>query len=116
MSETTTRKRGRPAVEAQSTLRDIVVENSALETLLDSAFKTEEAATTNRQSKKGVKKMMESEELRQYLNSDMDGTHSGFVICGDYRFRPRSSHRTAGKVEINVSEGENWENLAIEKI
>lgn len=97
-------------------ISDQVIEDLELAEFLAQVHTNEEAAAAYRAAKKGLKDLM-SAKYPEYINSDDDGTHTGFVRCGQYRFRPRASVREAGERPASqITEGLNWADLKIEQV
>lgn len=97
-------------------ISDQVIEDLELAEYLETVFNNEEAAARYRAGKKALKELMGA-KYSQYINGDDDGVHTGFVRCGNYRFRPRASVREAGeRPPSQITEGLNWADLKVEQV
>lgn len=100
---------------AQADMADIVLEDPQLEKYLRDVFEHEEAAAKYRVANKGIKTRM-LEDHGSAINSDDDGTHSGYVRVGGFRFKPRYGTREAVTREVTYGAGKDWEPLEISRL
>ena len=109
------RKRGRPKKGVQSSLQDVRIEDPELEVQLEAIANTRVQAQTFREASKKAKARMK-EEHADAINADRDGMHSGWVICGAFRFKARTAYREAKEVKIKQSEGVTWDDFEVERL
>lgn len=102
-------------VNQQSSLADIRIEDPELEDALQRSFDNAEAAADFRGANKLIKEMLKNKH-KNVVNTDDDGEHSGWVVCGGFRFKPRNKYRSAEKVEFDRAEGFDWSPLEIERL
>lgn len=108
-----------PAIEQQSSLLDIVVEDPELEDKLETIFEKEAKAKALTGEVKVAR--TESREIikgryKYAINSDDDGEHSGYMIVGRFRIRPRTGVKEELTKEITQHAGVTWEDFEIEQV
>lgn len=98
----------------QGMINDIRLEDPALEALLARRAELEPLAAEIRQNAADIKTAM-IERHERAINSDRDGQHSGYAVCGPYRWRPRRTHVEAQTVTkaVVTKEGYKWEKLEV---
>lgn len=102
----------------QGSLADIRIEDTELEADLEIlADYDPEPAKLAREAAKRVKEIM-SKRHPDAVNKDEDGEHTGYVICGQYRFAAMAADRPEKTVQIKQSAkslGE-WEPLEVQRL
>lgn len=106
----------------QSSLEDIVITSEELYGHIATVHETEALAADNRNSKKQVKKLL-NESYPNAINSDDDGSHSGFVIVRSvnetlpaFRIQPKKSEHDEHDVTTHRAAGDDWADLKIEQL
>lgn len=105
---------------AQVSALDIVIEDSDLEEFLETVYTLDTAEARMRRqrvgaAKKGIKELVKG-KYRHTLNSAQDGEHSGFVVCGHYRFKPEALEHGEEEVTTTRRPGMDWEDLDIREV
>lgn len=104
------RDRQEPTPAQQASMNDIVIEDGDLEDALARIFENEPTAKAAgsevRAGKKVLKDLLRS-KYQYTVNSDMDNEHTGWVICGRYRFRPQATEHE--EAELTRHKGLDWE-------
>lgn len=98
----------------QATIHDLRIEDPELEEALQTRLDLDQMVKEWRQAGADIKKAL-VERHEAAINSDRDGVHSGFVICGNFRFKPRRTKVEASIVQktVNTKEGSKWDPLEV---
>lgn len=99
-----------PTAAQQASMQDIVIEDGDMEDALAAIFENQAEAkrlsSLVRGGKKSLKALLTS-KYKNTVNSDMDNEHSGWVICGRFRFRPQATEHD--EAELTRHKGLDWE-------
>lgn len=104
------RDRQEPSAAQQASMNDIVIEDGDMEDALALIFENQAEAKRLgglvRGGKKTLKDLLRS-KYQHTVNSDMDNEHTGWVICGRFRFRPQATEHD--EAELTRHKGLDWE-------
>lgn len=101
------------APKVQASIFDTTIEDPALESMLAEAVKLEPVAAEYRKKRKDIRKHIETTHPAligdEFGAADDDGDGekpSGWIRCGNFRFKPKATEREEGEVKIGA--GINW--------
>ncbi len=93
------------ARKAQSTMFDKRIDDPDLERLLGEAVEREPAVRAYRTTRKSIRAHIEQKHpdlIAPHADGASEDGSKGWVLCGEYRFRPRAVEREEGEVKIGA--------------